>query len=164
MYPTFNREPLAQLLKQSGFAYVYLGRELGARSDDPKCYEGGKVQYRRLAQTALFRSGIERVLRGAETESIALLCAEKEPMECHRAILVARELEQVGARLTHIHADGRTEQHHELVERLLETHGLDQPDMFRTREESIELAYAQQEARIAYVDRGDGSSTEGELP
>jgi uncharacterized protein (DUF488 family) len=160
MYPMFNRESLARLLKQSGMAYVYLGRELGARSEDPNCYEDGKVQYARLAQTPSFRSGIARVLHGATSESVTLLCAEKEPLECHRAILVARELELAGARLTHIHADGRRESHAELVGRLLITHGLDQPDLFRTREESVVLAYARQEARIAYVDRGDGSGME----
>ena len=58
--------------------------------------------------------------------------------------------------------DGRLERHEQLLERLLKLHGLDQPDLFRTREECIDLAYARQEARIAYVDREDRDVTDEE--
>src|SRR2546421_118491 len=51
MNPQFNREELGQALSAHGIAYRFLGKELGARSDNPACYEGGKVQYARLAET-----------------------------------------------------------------------------------------------------------------
>src|ERR1035437_1825005 len=60
--PQFNKETLEHSLKSHGIKYVFLGRELGARSDDPSCYENGRVQYARLARTELFRSGLERVM------------------------------------------------------------------------------------------------------
>jgi uncharacterized protein (DUF488 family) len=150
--PEFNREPLAESLRQHGIAYVFLGQELGARSPDPSCYHEGRVQYRRLAGTEAFRRGLERVLTGAAAHRVALLCAEKEPLDCHRAILVARELEALGASVGHIHADGRLEPHAEALRRLLATFGLQETDLFRTREEILEDAYARQERRIAYVD------------
>ena len=59
--PQFNRENLIDSLKTHGIAYVFLGKELGARSADPECYEKGRVKYRLLAQTTLFREGIERI-------------------------------------------------------------------------------------------------------
>ena len=62
-------------LRASGIKYVFLGRELGARSDDPCHYVGGNVQYDRLSQSALFREGINRVIDGATRYRIALLCA-----------------------------------------------------------------------------------------
>src|SRR6266436_9104737 len=62
--PQFNKESLEAALKASGIKYVFLGRELGARSDDRTCYERGRVQYARLARTEAFRQGIERVVRG----------------------------------------------------------------------------------------------------
>ena len=46
--PQFNREELEKALGEHGIAYRFLGKELGARSDDPSCYEGGKVQYARI--------------------------------------------------------------------------------------------------------------------
>src|ERR1700691_5477642 len=79
-------------LKAVGVAYVFLGRELGGRPEDPNCYVEGKVQYRKLAETILFKKGLERVVKGARSHRIALLCAEAEPLVCHRTILVAQEL------------------------------------------------------------------------
>src|ERR1700741_1321559 len=62
--PQFNRQTLKASLEASGIAYVFLGKELGARSDDERCYENGKVQYDRLASTALFQQGLDRVQEG----------------------------------------------------------------------------------------------------
>lgn len=87
-HPQFNEERLAAALAQQGIAYVFLGRELGARPEDPSCYENGKVQYERLSATPAFKAGIERALAGAEKFRVALMCAEKEPLDCHRTLLV----------------------------------------------------------------------------
>src|ERR1051325_7704827 len=64
--PHFNREELKSSLLVSGVRYVFLGEELGARSDDPSCYENGKVRYDRLAETILFRQGLERLQEGVK--------------------------------------------------------------------------------------------------
>ena len=150
--PQFNRESLGNALKQDGIKYVILGRELGARSDDPSCYEDGRVQYARLARADLFRSGIERVERGSKHHRVALMCAEKDPMECHRAILVAPALLQGGMSVQHILWDGRIEDHEALVERLLVSLGLGQNNTFpELRGEIVEQALRLQEHRIAYV-------------
>lgn len=162
LYPAFNREPLAEALREHDLAYVYLGRELGARSNDPACYADGRVLYRRLARTEPFRAGLERVLSGAESHRIALLCAEKEPLGCHRTILVARELEALGAHVAHILADGSLESHAETMRRLLESFGLQELDLFRTPEEVRDEAYARQERRIAYVDEELRAAAAGE--
>lgn len=155
MNPQYNREPLKELLVRSGIAYVFLGEELGARSSDPACYEGGKVQYDRLAQTALFRRGIERVLEGSKRFTIALMCAEKEPLSCHRTILVARHLRAAGAPVEHILADGRTETHEQALSRLADLLGVPGEDMFRTRADVFEDAYRAQGQRIAYEKKAE---------
>src|ERR1700687_4881379 len=62
--PQFNRETLKEAIRPHGIKYVFLGKELGARSEDPNCYENGKVKYDRLARTELFRHGLERVQKG----------------------------------------------------------------------------------------------------
>lgn len=149
--PQFNREELEQALLPHGIAYRFLGKELGARSDDPACYRNGKVQYDWIAGTELFRRGLKRVLRGMEDNfRMALMCAEKEPLECHRAILVARHLAALGLHVEHIHADGRLESHDAALSRLARIVNLPEEHMFHSREELLAEAYRRQEERIAY--------------
>lgn len=151
MNPQFNREDLENALVDQGIQYRFLGKELGARSDDPHCYEGGKVQYDRLAETDLFKHGLKRVLRGIKDGfRIALMCAEKEPLECHRTILVARHLAALGVPVAHILADGRLESHDAALSRLARMVSLPEHDMFHSREELLADAYRRQEDRIAY--------------
>ncbi len=151
MNPQFNRDELEKVLPQQGIAYRFLGKELGARSDDPQCYDGGKVQYGRLAETDLFKHGLTRVRRGMKNGfRIALMCAEKEPLDCHRTILVARHLEALGIPVAHIHADGHIENHDAALTRLARIVNLPEQDMFHSREELMADAYRRQEERIAY--------------
>jgi uncharacterized protein (DUF488 family) len=151
--PQFNKDALKKTLQQDGISYVFLGKELGARSQDHSCYVDGQVQYSLLAKTELFCSGIERLLRGAEGEQIAVMCTEKDPLDCHRTLLVTRELVAAGAEVAHVLADGRVESNAEAMARLLEKQGLKQPDLFRSAEERLEEALHRQEQLIAYVDQ-----------
>ncbi|HUF60774.1 MAG TPA: DUF488 domain-containing protein [Verrucomicrobiales bacterium] len=150
--PQFNREPLEQFLKSKGIQYVFLGRELGARTQDRSCYERGRVQYARLARTSVFQSGLDRILQDSGRFRIALMCAEKEPLECHRTLLVARALAALGRQVAHIHADGRLETHEAAMERLLDVTGVPKEDLFRSREELLAEALARQGQHVAYVD------------
>lgn len=150
--PQFNKDLLAQYLTTQGMKYVFLGRELGARSEDPSCYENGQVQYARLARTELFERGIQRVIRGAQDHCIVLMCAEKEPLECHRTLLVARALARLGMDVQHIRADRSLESHEAAMERLLDVVGLPHSDMFRSRQDLIDEALMRQAERVAYVD------------
>jgi uncharacterized protein (DUF488 family) len=150
--PQFNKAELERSLKAEGIRYVFLGRELGARPDDPSCYEKGRVQYARLARTEAFRQGIERLRHGAIEHRIACMCAEKEPLECHRTLLVARALDTEGIEVAHIHADGRLESHAAAMDRLLDLTGLPRDDFFRSRAELVAEALARQEEQVAYVD------------
>lgn len=152
MFPQYSREALEKALKQHGIGYVFLGRELGARSDNPDCYVYGKVQYGRIAQTEAFKEGIQRVIRGAERHRIALMCAEKDPIECHRTLLVAAAIAKLGFNIGHILADGAVESHEEAMSRLLTEENLPLKDMYRTRVELIEEASRKRESKVAYVD------------
>jgi uncharacterized protein (DUF488 family) len=150
--PQYSRDPLKAALAQMGIAYVFLGKELGARSKDPGCYKQGKVQYDRLARQPQFAEGINRVTEGMKQHCIALMCAEKDPLECHRTLLVARKLHEAGVEMAHIHADGSLEDHRTLESRLLEVCKLPEGDMFKQRDEFVSEAYAIQGERVAYQD------------
>lgn len=151
--PQFNREPLAEVLDSEAIRYVFLGNALGGRSDDPACYEDGRIRYDRVAATKSFRSGLARVVQGAARYRIALMCAEKEPLHCHRTLLVARALDEQEVDVAHIHADGELEPHAKAMDRLLDIHRLPREgDLSGTREEFIDTAIARQAQRVAYVD------------
>jgi uncharacterized protein (DUF488 family) len=150
--PQFNREKLQASLAAAGMRYVFLGEELGARSKDPGCYdETGRVSYAKLAATPAFRRGLDRLMSGMRDHRIAIMCAEREPLDCHRTILVARELEKLGVPVVHILHDGSLEPHSEAMQRLATRLKLVGKDLFRTPAELIEEAYEAQSARIAYV-------------
>lgn len=157
--PQFNREELKDALSAIGITYVFLGKELGARSEDPACYEAGRVRYDRLAVTDLFRKGLDRVREGSEKFRLALMCAEREPLDCHRTILVCRHLVTQGFKIQHIHGDGGLEWHADVMTRLIRMLKLPKDDMFRSREEIVEEAYKRQEERIAYTIPANGPRT-----
>lgn len=136
----FNKAALSASLKENGIAYVFLGNELGARTKDSSLYENGHVSFDKLSQTPLFKEGIERVLKGAETHRVAIMCAEKEPLDCHRTLLVARHLMQHGADILHILGNGALETHQETMARLRGG----QTELFS------DDAYRAQGARISY--------------
>jgi len=148
--PQFNQEALAGCLRNEKLEYVFLGSELGARSEDPSCYRGGRVQYSLIARTKLFQQGMTRLLGGMERFTIAILCAEKEPLVCHRGILISPQLYEKGIRVQHILEDGTLEDHETSVARLLEIHGLQDDHLFHSRDERIALAYEKQAEQIQY--------------
>ena len=150
--PQFNRDSFADALDAQGIRYVYLGDSLGGRSGDPACYEDGRIRYDRVATTESFKRGLARVVHGAAKHRIALMCAEKEPLDCHRTLLVARALDERGVDVAHIHAGGGLERHREAMDRLLGILNLPRDDLYRTREELIATAVSRQAERVAYVD------------
>ncbi len=80
------------------------------------------------------------------------MCAEKEPLECHRTLLVARTLAERGVAVAHILDDGRLEDHAAAMDRLLDKFKLPHNgDLFRSRDEAIADALTRQAKRVAYV-------------
>jgi uncharacterized protein (DUF488 family) len=151
--PQFNREKMHAVLKTAGISYVFLGLELGARPVDRTCYVDGTVQYDRLARTGLFQEGLRRIAEGARRYRIALLCAEKDPLTCHRTILVCRHLVTRGIGVQHILEDGRLESHDEALTRLLKELGLPERDLIRSRDDFIIEAYNRRGQQIAYTQK-----------
>ncbi len=147
--PQFNRESLKDSLKKVGIAYAFLGAELGARTADKSCYENGRVKYERIARTAMFARGLDRIEEGLSKYKVTLMCAEKEPLDCHRTILVAKQVEERGIPVSHIHADGSLETNVLAIIRLIRFLSL--PDMFLPQADLVAEAYRLQEEKIAYT-------------
>jgi len=150
--PEFNRDTIRAFLARDGINYLFLGDECGARIDAPEGYVGGKVDFGRVKDHPRFQEGLRRLATEMKNHRVAILCAEKDPMTCHRAILVARRLAELSDAIVvqHILADGTVENHRAMEKRLLKAHKLDQPDLFRSEKERLAEAYDHQGAKIAY--------------
>ncbi len=151
--PQFNHDALQHALDDIGIAYAYLGGELGGRPADRSCYDSdGRVRYDRVAETIQFDDGIRTVIRAADERRVALLCTEKEPLECHRTLLVARAIDERGVAVAHILADGDLESHSDAMARLVGVHKLPpNGDLFRTPDDVVAEALQRQARKFAYV-------------
>jgi uncharacterized protein (DUF488 family) len=148
--PEFNKEILMNNLKENGIKYVFIGDYCGARIDDISCYVDGCVDYAKVKETEKFKIGIERILKGLLDYRIGLLCAEKDPIYCHRDILICRNLKNHDISINHILADGKLEDNSATEKRLLQILKLTDNDLFLSTDEQLELAYDQQGKKIAY--------------
>jgi len=140
--PQFNRELLKEELSKKNIAYVFLGKELGPRSDDIGCYENGKIQYTELSKTDLFNQGLNRLKEGIKKYQIALVCSEKDPAVCHRSILICRHIKSEQIEIKHILEDGSIEDNDELEKRITQKLWKKlQVELSDTKEDIIQRAY-----------------------
>jgi|SRR5580704_15622186 hypothetical protein len=124
-FPQFNREPLEACLASARIQYEFLGESLGGRPSDPHAYhEDGVVNYEERRKSADFLAGIDRVLALAASSNIALMCAEEDPLQCHRFLMICPALLDRGVTPTHIRRGGEFESQREAEDRLLKLHDL----------------------------------------
>ena len=152
--PQFNKAALEIALRDADIDYTFLGKELGARRSEESCYVDGQASYDRIAQLSIFQRGLERITEGVEHFIVALMCSESDPIDCHRSILICRELKRIcpDFEITHVLADGTEERHEMFEERLIKLHKL-QPELFgdlTSRSGLIEKAYDLQAGKIAF--------------
>ena len=150
-HPHFGQPTLRKALEDAGIAYIFLGESLGGQPTDPALYRDNVPDYERMASTDGFQRALDRVLDEATGHRLALMCAEKEPLECHRFLLVSRHLALRDARITHILGDGSTEEHERTVRRLLAVTRLDAGELFgaaRVPEDVIARAYVAGHRRL----------------
>ncbi len=157
--PHFNRDILSEVLKREGIDYVFLGSELGARREEAECYVGNRVDFAKVPQLSTFQAGLERLEKGIDRCRVAIMCAEKEPLDCHRTILVGRALQGRGIEVKHILSDGSVEDSSNTDRRLLQMENMD-ASLFESqgsRKELVDNAYVERGKKIAYC-RPDADS------
>lgn len=150
--PEFNKKNLTGYLKRYNIEYVFLGKECGARFDSPDCYINGRADYNLIAKHTNFLNGLNRIQNGLQTYKIALMCAEKDPVNCHRMILICRNLKKRGINIFHIIDNNLTETQSDSEKRLLRLFAFDQLALFQSDEEQLSQAYDMQGKKIAYKD------------
>lgn len=154
-YTDFNDSPLKETLRENGILYRNYAEEFGARQEDRSLYPNGYLDFEAFAATEAFRRGVEKVDAGTERGyKFALMCAEKDPFNCHRCILVGRNFKEHGYTVLHLEKE-RTETQEDIETRLLERYfpNRNQLSLFDTRTEKdlLNEAYRKRNAEIGYT-------------
>jgi uncharacterized protein (DUF488 family) len=123
--PQFNRPQLEDFLRRHGLTYLFLGDLLGGRPADRDLYDAeGWVDYERVRHTDPFRRGLDRLVSGLEQYVVVLLCAEDDPLDCHRGLMIAPALVERGLAPLHLRKDGSMETTAEMERRLFRETGV----------------------------------------
>ncbi len=123
----FSKDTFEKVLRQHHIRYVFMGDTLGGRPNDSTCYADGKVDYSKVREKAFYQQGINRLHTAWEKQiSVALMCAELKPQECHRSKLIGNTLCDQNIAVAHIDGTGELKTQQEVMQLL---HG-DQPSLF----------------------------------
>ena len=131
-FPQFGRERLARSLRDAGIEYVWEGEALGGKPRSGGSYDDA-------AARSSFKDAIGRLIEDSAGTTLCLMCAEKEPLDCHRTVLVTRRLAERGIAIEHLLADGTVRPHADVEEALLKKGG--GADLFEDRAARLARAY-----------------------
>jgi uncharacterized protein (DUF488 family) len=155
--PQYNKEPLSNFLKNNGIIYMHFPEEFGARHTDPDLLdEKGKVDFVKVRKSLHFKNGVERLWSGIDKGyTIALMCSESDPFDCHRFSMITVALQQAGFEVMHIMKDKTLRSTSVLELLLLKKYAmqLPKPDMFQpnvTPEDQLNVAYRLRNMDIAF--------------
>ena len=152
----YNTEPLKHFLKKHGILYGHMSAEFGAQQEEIGFYHAdGYMDFEAFARSEAFQRGMRRITSAARMGIVcALMCAEKDAMNCHRSILIARHFHEKGWRVTHIMPQGN-ETHEQLEARLLDEYFPDRGQLSlleeaRSDEALLKEAYRLQNRKIGF--------------
>ncbi len=149
-FPWFSQKTLAAQLKGLGIAYAAMGDTLGGRPRDDSLYRDGVADYEAMADEPGFQTSLNRLQEAVVRSRVCLMCAEREPLDCHRCLLVARRLAERGLTIGHILHDGTVEPHAATEQRLLALDS-DAGDLFATgQDERLAAAYLCRARAVAF--------------
>jgi len=153
--PHFSQPAFERWLAAENISYLFLGEELGGRPDDADAYQpNGVVDYVARRRSYAFQRGVERLLKELEERSLAVMCAEEDPLQCHRFMMVCPELVKLGVDPLHIRKGGQIETQVAAENRLLAANGFASvatDTLFpQARTDALEDAYRLQAERFAF--------------
>lgn len=150
-FPWFSQREMKSGLREAGISYAFLGKELGGRPTSRELYRGSVADYEAMARTDQFKSGIERLLQGSQTHRIAMVCSERDPLHCHRCLLVGRQLVLRNTPVTHLNFEGGMETQSQVEDRLLREERLFADDLLKSHSERLSEAYLKRSRSVAYA-------------
>ena len=154
--PEYDRAAIEKYLFSNEIEYCHMPHEFGARQENQRFLDAeGRVDFGLFAQSEVFGRGVYTVETWAGQGSVcALMCAEKDAIICHRAILIGRRFREMGWTVVHL-SPGKEEDHQDMEARLLDEYF---PDRFqislfeamKTDEELLDEAYRLQNLKIGF--------------
>jgi uncharacterized protein (DUF488 family) len=154
--PQYNKEPLLNFLKKNGITYMHFAEEFGARHLEPELLDDeGKVDFEKVRMSRNFQNGVERLRQGINKGfTIALMCSESDPFDCHRFSMISVALEKDGFDVLHILKDKAIKTNAQLESQLLKKYDkkIPKPDLFTTitLDEQLKAAYRLRNNEIAF--------------
>ena len=130
--PQFNYLRFRGALEVAGVGYAWYGETLAGRPTASGLRDAeGNVDWDAVRAWPAFKVDVEAVYDRAAAGRIALVCAEEDPLRCHRRFLLTPELQARGAKILHIRGDGRIEDEAAVVARDQPKRDRRQRDLFR---------------------------------
>ncbi len=156
-YADYNQDRICNALKNENIYYRNYAKEFGARQENKVYYSSeGYLDFSKFSKSEVFQNGIERLcLSMQKGYSFVLMCAEKDPIDCHRAILVSRAFHEKGYQVEHILPNEVVYTQEDINQRLVDKYFPNRNQLsFLTPvlsdEEMIQEAYCKQNAEIGY--------------
>jgi uncharacterized protein (DUF488 family) len=119
-YKDFDADIVEERLRKEGILYRNYAYEFGARQEDKSLYPNGYLDFELFSKTGNFSQGIKRLNSGIkQNQTFALMCAEKDPYNCHRCIMVSRFLKEYDFEIVHIVGHNQVVSQEEIEKRLM---------------------------------------------
>lgn len=123
-FPQFNREPLMAQLAAAKIMYQFFGDQFGGRPSDSRYYlPDGLVDYAARRKAPDFLEAMDRLVGLVQSQNVVLMCAEEDPLHCHRFLLICPALVQRGIVPSHLRRGAALESQGDAEDRLLQLHG-----------------------------------------
>ncbi|MGB9446931.1 MAG: DUF488 domain-containing protein [Candidatus Acidiferrum sp.] len=123
-FPQFNREPLMAQLATAKIIYQFFGDQCGGRPLDPRYYRSdGIVDYAARRKAPDFQEALDRMIGLLHTQNVVVMCAEEDPLHCHRFMLICPALVQRGVVPWNLRRGAVVETQRDAEDRLLQLHG-----------------------------------------
>lgn len=156
-FPDYNHEQFEKKLLSQGIYYRHYP-EFGARQEDNQWYtKEGYLDFEKYTSSDYFKKGMTKIQDSMKLGySFVFMCAEKDPLDCHRAIMVSKAFHDDGYSIKHIEVNKKGEEyledHEDLEKRMMRKFGDDpnQLSIVETMKMRIENAYKKQNAIIGY--------------
>ena len=123
--PQYDRSNLEAALRSREVDYIFLGALLGGRPARRALYDDeGRVDYEKVRATDDFSDGLDELIRCSKKCTVAFLCSEEDPLDCHRGLMITPALVERGISPSHLRKDGRVQTTREMEQELLERTGV----------------------------------------